>query len=274
MATGGGGAMIHATFLWLNDPLNWTMTDGILDQLVRHVQYSLIALAIAVVVGLPLGLLIGHANRARFVVSAANGLRSLPSVGLLILFFLILASRVKGDAVYLVPTEIVLGLLAIPPVLANTFAGVQNVDPAARDAARGMGMTGSQVLWRVELPNALPLIFSGLRSATLQVIATATIAAYIGLGGFGRFVYDGLAQQDVGQRTGGAILVAALAVVADVVLALVQRYTVSPGITGRGSGRRRGGPTPREEDAATENAVAGRLTESETTRPAAAVPSG
>ena len=102
-----------------------------------------------------------------------------------------------------------------------------------RDAAFGMGMTGPQVLFRVELPNALPLIFSGFRSATLQVIATATIAAYVTLGGLGRFIYDGLAQQDYPQMISGGLLVAALALIADLLLALVQRYTVSRGITGR-----------------------------------------
>ena len=100
-------------------------------------------------------------------------------------------------------------LLAIPPILANTYAGVENVDPAVRDAAYGMGMTGPQVLCRVELPNSLPLIFSGSAVATLQVIATATIASYVTLGGLGRFIYDGLAQQDYPQMISGGVLVAA-----------------------------------------------------------------
>ena len=119
----------------------------------------------------------------------------------------------RTNAGYLIPTEIVLVLLAVPPILSNTYAGVQNVSPAVRDAAFGMGMTGPQVLSRVELPNALPLIFSGFRSATLQVIATATIASYVTLGGLGRFIYDGLAQQDYPQMISGGLLVAALALV-------------------------------------------------------------
>ncbi len=139
----------------------------------------------------------------------------------------------RTNAGYLIPTEIVLVLLAVPPILSNAYAGVQNVSPAVRDAAFGMGMTGPQVLARVEFPNALPLIFSGFRSATLQVIATATIAAYVTLGGLGRFIYDGLAQQDYPQMIAGGLLVAALALAADMLLALAQRYTVSPGITGR-----------------------------------------
>ena len=139
----------------------------------------------------------------------------------------------RTNAGYLIPTEIVLVLLAIPPILSNTYAGVQNVDRAARDAAYGMGMTGPQVLWRVELPNALPLVFSGFRSATLQVIATATIASYVTLGGLGRFIYDGLAQQDYPQMISGGLLVAALALVSDLLIAIVQHFVVSPGITGR-----------------------------------------
>jgi osmoprotectant transport system permease protein len=139
----------------------------------------------------------------------------------------------KGDAAYLIPSEIVLVLLAVPPILSNTYAGVQNVDPAARDAAVGMGMTGRQVLLRVELPCSLPLVMSGLRSAALQVIATATIAAYVSLGGLGRLVFDGQAQQLYPKMVSGALLVAALAMVTDLLLALVQRVIVSRGLSGR-----------------------------------------
>jgi osmoprotectant transport system permease protein len=224
--------------VWLNDPQNWTgtrFTPGIIDQIGAHLWYSAIAVVIAGLIGFPLGLVLGHTGRAAWLVSAANGLRSLPTIGLLILVYVMVSPLIsgRGDAVYLVPTEIVLVLLALPAILANTYAGVRNAPPAARDAARGMGMTGGQVLFRVELPTALPLVFSGLRSAVLQVIATATIAAYVGLDGLGRFVYDGLASRDFGEMAGGAVLVAALALLVDLVLALIQRYSVSPGVTGR-----------------------------------------
>ena len=232
--------------VWLNDPLNWTgnrFNPGIGEQIAAHLGYTAIALAIAGVIAFPLGLALGHTGRAGWLVSVANSLRSLPTVGLLILLYVVVSPLItgRGDAVYLVPTEIVLVLLALPAILANTYAGIRNVDPAVRDAARGMGMTGRQVLFRVELPNALPLIFSGVRSAALQVIATATIAAYVGLGGLGRYVYDGLAQRDFGQMAGGAVLVAALAVLVDLVLALVQRFTVSRGVSGRFARRGPGG---------------------------------
>jgi osmoprotectant transport system permease protein len=166
-------------------------------------------------------------------------LRALPTIGLLIFFVVLISPHIqgKGDAAYLIPAEIVLVLLAIPSILSNTYAGVQNVDPAARDAAVGMGMTGSQVLFRVELPCALPLIMSGFRSAALQVVATATIAAYVTLGGLGRFVFDGQAQQDYAQMASGALLVAALALAVDLLLALAQRGLVSRGLSGRYSTR-------------------------------------
>ena len=230
--------MIHAVIVWLNDPDNWRgtqFTTGIFDQLQTHLLYSVVAVLIALLIGLPLGLAIGHSGRATSLISGLNAVRALPTVGVLVLLVVIIAPHFHGRTSkgYVIPTLIVLVLLAVPPILSNTFAGVQNVDPAVRDAAYGMGMTSSQVLWRVELPNSLPLIFSGLRSATLQVIATATIAAYVTLGGLGRFIYDGLAQQDYPQMISGGVLVAALALIADLVLALVQRYTVSRGLTGR-----------------------------------------
>ena len=158
-------------------------------------------------------------------------MRALPTVGVLFCLTVIIAPHFHGrtDTGYLIPTEIVLVLLAIPPILSNTYAGVQNVDPAVRDAARGMGMTGSQVLLKVELPDAACRSSSpGCAVATLQVIATATIASYVPLGGLGRFIYDGLAQQDFPQMIGGGVLVALLALLTDSLLALIQRLRCFP----------------------------------------------
>jgi osmoprotectant transport system permease protein len=230
--------MIGNVFGWITDPAHWRSTSfdtGIWGQLGAHIGFSAIALVIGLVIALPLGLWIGHTGNATWLVSAANAVRALPTVGVLVLLVVIISPHFYGhtNKGFLIPTEIVLVLLAVPPILSNTYAGVQNVEPAVRDAAFGMGMTGPQVLWRVELPNALPLVFSGFRSATLQVIATATIASYVTLGGLGRFIYDGLAQQDYPQMISGGLLVALLALVADLLIALVQRYTVSPGLTGR-----------------------------------------
>lgn len=231
--------MTNNPLVWLNDPLNWQGSDGVAARLLEHLQYSAIAVAIALVIAVPAGLLIGHSGRGGYLVSAANALRALPTLGLLVLFVVIIAPHIhgRGTAAYLIPSEIVLVVLAVPPILANTAAGVQAVPPESRDAASGMGMTDRQVLARVELPSALPLIFSGVRSAALQVIATATIASYVGLGGLGRFVYDGLAVQDYGQSTAGAVLVAVLAMAVDLLLAVIQHYLVPRGISGRFSRR-------------------------------------
>ena len=219
---------------WLTDPANWTGSAGIPARLVQHLWYALLSLAIAAAIALPLGALIGHTGRGTGLVSGlANALRALPSLGLLIMLALWGLNNLPGSLSLLGPTIAVLVILAIPPILSNTYAGIAAVDPAARDAARGMGMTGGQVLWRVEFPVALPLIMSGLRSAYLQVVATATIAAVVSLGGFGRYVLDGLYQQNYSMMVGGAVLVALLAIIGDRLLAVIGHFAVSPGINGR-----------------------------------------
>lgn len=235
--------MISHVITWLNDPAHWRNTrafTGIPTEILDHLRYSAIALAIAAAIALPLGLAIGHTGRATFIVAGVNAVRAIPAVGLLVLLAVVISPHFFGrtDLGYLIPTEIVLVVIALPPILANTYAGIQNVDPAVRDAAAGMGMTGLQVLRRAELPCSLPLIFSGVRSATLQVIATATIASYLPLlGGLGRYIYDGFHQQDYPQMISGGVLVAVLAVVVDLLLAVVQRYAVSPGVSRRYSRR-------------------------------------
>ena len=226
---------------WLSDSSHWTGPDGVPARLREHLQYSLLAMLIAALIAIPLGLLIGHTRRGTFaVVAIANSFRALPTVGLLTFLYILLAPHIHGTgtASYFIPSEIVLILLAIPSMLSNTYAGIDNVDPGVKDAAQGMGMRGSQVLWRVEVPNALPLILSGVRSSFLQVIATAIVTAFVGLGGLGRLVLDGLASQDYPQMASGAVLVSALALLVDLLLATVQRYVVSRGVTGRYSRRR------------------------------------
>lgn len=141
--------MIIDVAYWLGDRAHWRGSQfepGIWAQLGAHVEFSLIALVIALLIGLPLGLLIGHTGKGRWLVSTANALRALPTVGVLVLLVVIIAPNFYGrtNIGYLIPTEIVLVLLAVPPILSNTFAGVDNVDPAVRDAAYGMGMTGAR----------------------------------------------------------------------------------------------------------------------------------
>lgn len=217
---------------WLIDPTHWSGDGGIPARILEHLVYSGLALLVALVVAIPLGLLVGHTGRGGFlIVGFANGLRALPELGLLILLVLLVG-------IDLLPVIVGLAVLAIPPVLAGTYAGVRNVDRAVVDAARGMGMRSSQVLLKVELPNALPLMLGGIRGGALQVVATAAVAAYVSFGGLGRFLIDGLRQQDYPQMASGALLVAALALVVEGLLALVQRTVVSPGLRAGGGGRR------------------------------------
>jgi len=243
MAASQEGRLMNDVLTWFSDSAHWSGEDGVPARILEHLVYSGIAVLIAAVIAIPLGLFVGHTGRGRFViVNAAGAARAIPSLGLLFIAVLLLGPRLSGDAAFVVPCEIVLVVLAIPPILAGAYAGVEEVDPSARDAARGMGMRGTEVLAKVELPCALPLIFSGLRSGTLQVVATSTIAATVGLGGLGRFLIDGLSVRDFGQMAAGAVLVALLALAVDLVFAIVQRYAVSPGLTGRTRARRAAEP--------------------------------
>ncbi|MEU5685655.1 ABC transporter permease [Streptomyces venezuelae] len=202
---------------WLVSGDQWTGPDGIGHRLVEHLQYSLLATLVAAAIALPVGLLIGHTGRGAFVaINLASFGRALPTVGLVVLVFL-------ASGLSMWPVYIALVALAVPSIVTNTYAGMTAVDPEVRDAARGQGMRAHQVLLQVELPLALPLIMTGLRLALIQVVATATIAAYVSFGGLGRYVFDGLAQRDLVQVLGGAVLVAVVAVVLDLALAGLQR---------------------------------------------------
>ncbi|MGW5077018.1 ABC transporter permease [Rhodococcus sp. NPDC004095] len=214
-----------AAFAYIADPANWSGPTGIATRLAEHLAYSVLALVVSAVIAIPLGLLIGHLRRGEAVlVGAVNALRALPTLGVLTFLVLLLGLG-------LIPPILALVLLGVPAILAGTYAGVASVDPVVVDAAHAMGMTETRVLGQVEVPNALPLIVGGIRSATLQIIATATIAAYVNLGGLGRYIFDGLALRDYPRVVVGAILVAALALVVDGVLALAVWASV-PG-TGR-----------------------------------------
>lgn len=246
--------MISSLLQWFTDPQNWAGPDGIPARLWEHLWYTGVTMVVAALVAIPLGLWVGHTGRARWLVSLANSARAVPTLGLLLAASLWLGPKLPGDLAYVVPSIGVLAILAVPPLLAGTYGGIDAVDPSARDAAYGVGMRGRQVLWQVEVPNALPLMLSGVRSATLQVVATATIAAIPGLGGLGRFIIDGIKLGDYAQAAGGALLVALLAVSLEGVLALVQRHVVSPGLTGRAAGGSRNddeSSAPEEPDGST-----------------------
>ncbi len=232
--------MIAQIWQWLIAPEQWSGSRGIPTRLLEHLGFSALSLLLAAAIAIPVGLWVGHTGRGRSVVTIANAARAVPSLGLLFAVAMFVGPRITSNLAFVIPSVVVLVLLAIPPLLSGADAGVRSVDPAVRDAAYGMGMTGREVLWRVELPCALPLLLSGVRAATLQVIATATIAAAVSLGGLGRYLIDGLAVSDYAQMAGGAILVAALALAIDGLLALAQRLLVSPGLATRPSQRRHG----------------------------------
>ncbi|WP_072806859.1 ABC transporter permease, partial [Rhodococcoides yunnanense] len=218
-------SIFSEAFSYISDPANWQGSTGIGARILEHIWYSLIAVVASAVIAVPVGLLIGHLRRGEvLVVGLVNALRSLPTLGILVFLVLLIGLG-------LVPPIIALVLLGIPPLLAGTYAGIANVDPDVVDAARAMGMTETQVLFRVEIPNALPLMLGGLRNTTLQVIATATVAAYVNLGGLGRYIFDGLALYKYDRVLVGAILVAVLALIVDGLLALAV-YASVPG-TGR-----------------------------------------
>ncbi|MEV6069532.1 ABC transporter permease [Nocardia sp. NPDC052001] len=210
---------------YLSTGSNWSGPTGIGKRIAEHLWYSLLAVGLSVAVALPIGLAVGHTRRgSALIVGFANAMRALPTLGLLTFVVLLLGLG-------LFPPILALLTVGIPPLLAGTYAGIANVDPVVVDASRAMGMTERQVLFRVELPNALPVLLTGLRAATLQVVATATIAAYVNLGGLGRYIFDGIGLYKYDRVLVGAILVAALALALDAVLAFAV-WLSAPG-TGR-----------------------------------------
>lgn len=227
---------LHDALDYIFTAAHWSGRSGIGARIVEHLQYTVVAVLASAAIAIPLGLLIGHTRRGTFfVVTGVNALRALPTLGVLLLGVLLLGLG-------LVPPTIALMLLGIPPLLAGTYAGIANVDPKVVDAARAMGMTESRVLLRVEVPNALPLILGGLRTATLQVVATATIAAYASLGGLGRYLIDGIKIRQFQLALVGALLVTVLALVLDGLLALAVWASVP------GAGRFRRLPQPLLDD--------------------------
>ncbi|MBJ6640924.1 MULTISPECIES: ABC transporter permease [unclassified Streptomyces] len=211
----------HAFF---GDGAHWHGQDGIPTRVGEHVLYSLEAVGIAALIGLPVGLVTGHRGRGgNALASIATAGRALPTFGLLVLMF-------TWFGFGLLPVMIPLVALAVPPILVTSYEAVRSVDPPPVDAARGMGMPEARILLQVELPVALPLVLSGLRTAAIQVVSTATIAAYVSFGGLGRYIIDGLAQRDYEKVVGGATLVVGMALATLGVFWAVSRIAVSPGV--------------------------------------------
>ncbi len=224
--------------VWLNDPLNWSGPTGVLARLAEHLGMSALAVALAAAVALPAGIWLGHARRGGGVaVVLANASRALPTLALLLIF----ASTAIGFGNR--ATVVAAAVFAIPPILTNAYTGVLGVDPDVRDAARGMGLTPARSLLQMELPLALPLVAAGLRTATVQVIATVPLAALVGGGGLGPIIVSGFANRRFGQVLAGAVLVAAVCLVAEGLLALAQR-AVTPVALREPRGRRAPRPAP------------------------------
>ena len=216
---------------WVSDPLNWSGSFGIPARLFEHAQMSLLATALGGAVGLPVGLFIGHTRRFEFAaVSLANLGRALPSFAILAFVFSF-SEFFPGIGFY--PTLVALFMLAIPPILTNTYVGVKGIDRDTLEAARGMGLAERDVLFGIELRLGAPLIVAGFRTAAVQVVATATLAALGGWGGLGRFIIDGNATGDRAQLVGGAVLVAAMAIATELLFSVLERVVSPKGVARR-----------------------------------------
>lgn len=212
-------------FAWLGDPAHWAGVDGIPTRLGEHLWYSALSVVIASVIAIPVGYLIGHTGRGRaLAVSISGGARALPSFGVITLIALSVGIGLTAPIISFV-------ILAIPSVLAGAYSGFEAVDRTTVDAARAVGMTEGQIVTKVEVPLGLPLLIGGIRSAVLQVVATATLATFVGAGGLGSYIITGLRANDYPKMLAGSILVIALAVVLEIVFSIVQRLVVPAGVT-------------------------------------------
>lgn len=214
-------SVINDAIVWLNDPLNWTLPTGIIARTREHLWISALAVGLGCLIAWPIGIALGHFNRGGgFVVTVANLTRAVPTVALLTIFPLTFLGF--GTP----PIVIALTVFAIPPLLANAFLGLSQVDPEVREAAVGMGLSRWQVLTRVELPLSVPYLASGFRTAAVQVIATATLAAFVNGGGLGMIISRGFGlglASGGGQVLAGGLLVAVLCLIAEGLLALTER---------------------------------------------------
>ncbi|MEV4536901.1 ABC transporter permease [Asanoa sp. NPDC049518] len=213
--------IVESAWVYLNDPLNWTNPGGILDRLGEHLTISAAAVAIGCVVAWPLGIWLGHAGRGGGLVVLLSDLTlAIPTIALLTILPLTFLGFGKP------PIIVALAVFAIPPLLANAYTGIRQVDPETRDAAKGMGLSGLQLLRRVELPLAVPFLAAGFRTAAVQVVATTALASYVNGGGLGQIIAEGFGLGIAaagGQILAGGVLVAVLALAVEGILALVER---------------------------------------------------
>ncbi|HET8777438.1 MAG TPA: ABC transporter permease [Candidatus Limnocylindria bacterium] len=223
---------------WFTDPVNWSGGDGVPVRLGEHLVLSALPLALAMIIALPVGAWVGHTGRgAGLAVNLSNVGRAIPSLALLAIAAMVLnrplvdigLRREAAEAA----TIVAMLALAIPPILTNAYVGISQVDDELVEAGRGMGMREVEILRRVELPVALPVVLAGIRTAAVQVVATATLGAVFATGGFGRYIIDGIAQRTYEEVFAGALLVALLSIGTELLFAWIQRRSVSPGIAQR-----------------------------------------
>jgi osmoprotectant transport system permease protein len=214
---------------WFAASERWSGPSGIPTRLVEHLWMALLAVVAALALGLPLGLWLGHRRQlGTLAINISNVGRAIPSFAILV--FGAQLWGIEEVAGMSKAALLALFALALPPIVTNTYVGMAEVDDSIREAARGMGMTGTQSLWRAELPVAVPTIMNGIRIAVLQVVATVGLAAVVAAGGLGRYIVDGFAVRDYPQVFGGALLVAVLALSLEGLLSLVQRYATPRGV--------------------------------------------
>ena len=214
---------------WLTDPVNWQGPHGIPIRVLEHIELSGLSVVAALLIAMPIALYLGHTGRAGFIaINVANIGRALPSLALLAFGLVIAISLGLGLGFW--PTVFALVPLAIPPILTNSYVAIREVDRDIVDAARGMGLSEGQILRSIEVPLGLPLMLAGVRTAAVNVVATATLGALVAGGALGRFIVDGLALQEYDQLMAGALLVALLAVVTEVSFGALERATVPPGM--------------------------------------------
>ncbi len=242
--------IVEETAAWLTNPADWTGPNGIPTRLEEHIAISVAALLFALAIALPAGAYVGHTRRwTGAAIGIANVGRAVPTLALIGLLLPITQALDPVNGFSLYPTLVAMVVLAIPPVLLNADAGIRGVDAEILEAARGMGLTEGQVLRRVEVPLALPVILGGVRSATVMVIATVTLGAIFGLGGLGRYIVDGIAQNDDGMLFGGVVLVGALAMVSEGGFAGLQRLASARSTRSRGPAGSAGPTEPQLPDA-------------------------
>jgi osmoprotectant transport system permease protein len=223
--------LVEATVRWLSDPAHWSGQAGIPTRLLEHLALSGASLAVAIAIALPIGIWIGHTRRfTGLAINVANAWRAVPSLAVIgiVLPVTVAIDPQLGFRVY--PTLVAMIVLAVPPILVNTQAGIAGVDRDLVEAGRAMGMRERQVVRRLELPLAVPAILSGIRSAAVQVVATATLGAIFGSGGLGRYLVEGIAQRDDGMTFGGVVLVAGLALAVEGAFVVLLRWIRSPGL--------------------------------------------